>query len=100
MQGQHGLRLDQPAQREARDQTVEGSHVHAIGRRQLGPIYVTAQNSELIAHQQEFRLWVPESQPDVRDVQRQVKARLNQPKTIEVQRSFRVPNFRRVASIG
>jgi hypothetical protein len=53
---------------------VEGGHDHPIGRRELRPIDLPTQDSELMAQKQQLRLRVMESQLFIRDVEQDAKA--------------------------
>jgi hypothetical protein len=78
MPGQHRSGLDQPSQSQAWDQAAEGSHDRAIGGRQLGSIDLTAQNSKLVAQEQQFGFGVVDPKPDVGDVQKETDAGVSQ----------------------
>jgi hypothetical protein len=71
------FRLHQPAQGWSRHQASQGGHDRAVGRRQLGPIDLAAQDSKLVPQKQYPRLSVLEPKSNVNDVEHHAQPRMS-----------------------
>jgi hypothetical protein len=68
-------------------QASQGGHDHALGRRQLGPINLAAQDSKLGSQKQPLRLGVLEPKPNVSDVEHHAQPRTEEPVGDRAERS-------------